>query len=332
MMNNLQMNTFTPFDNSTSLSQPTVVGVRVVANLHPSSSFKFGYKFSQTHGKCRPGFFMPINDFLSAPVDENSQCQRCSVGKFTPSDQSTYCFSCPLGTYADTEGASRCLQCPTGKFTIETGSYTVTQCKAFCRAGSFSSTGMEPCQLCPRGKWQDKVGAVVCQSCPDGWDTIGAGSTNVDPWLCFDARDVSFKIESIRARGTGLSIVVNWKLPILEVSIYDVIAIMKGDPLSSKRQLQWAYASTALGIDTPKDGEIVCTVVAGVSCKQPGASVKPWASITFDLDGAGPGTYSAVYYSKVRGIRTFFASTECVSELCPYQTDIWMTDTGNYEA
>ena len=49
--------------------------------------------------------------------------------------------------------------------------------KAFCKAGSYSPTGLEPCISCEKGFYQVKEGQKGCLKCITTTTTPGTGST-----------------------------------------------------------------------------------------------------------------------------------------------------------
>ena len=225
-------------------------------------------------------------------------------------------------------GASRCDQCPTGKSTAERGSSSPDACKSFCRAGSFSENGLEPCASCPRGTVQDKLGATFCVPCPINWITTGRtgqGFTNVAPWQCTDAGNLQFMIERMQFSGQQVTIFVTWQIPEVELHVKDLVLIVKGDPWTSIRQLQWSYASAAA-----VGGETTCSGWVGDTCREPGPNIKPWASIAFEIDISGPGLYSAVYYSWKRSARMLSTYMNCSVQDCSFDRNHWVRDSGLY--
>jgi len=112
----------------------------------------------------------------------------------------------------------------------------------------------------------------------------------------------------------------------------DIVAIFKGDPWDSIRQLQWTYASSP------------CTFTGWVddkeNCRTKGDAPEPWASQTFKKSSAGPGKYSAVYWSKQKNIRILGSTFWCPNEAelqgkttstnfaCPPDTGAWEATTG----
>lgn len=311
LIDELTYNDYTPLVRNTpsGLLSPIVVGLRIIAHINGPGGMNIGYKFSPVHGKCRPGSFAPIQNFLASSTNENVQCKPCEKGTFTPSDSSTYCFECPKGTYANVTGQSRCWPCPMGYSTVRRGSSEESHCRPYCRAGSFSSTGLEPCQLCPIHTTQDKVGAIYCDPCKSNSITTGQtgeGFTNVAPWRCMDTTNFQFFIERETIFGQKLSIVVTWRIPDAEVHVNDLVVLFKGDGWTSLRQLQWAYASAAA-----INGETVCSGWLSDICRQPGTTIKPWASVLFNVDISGPGIYSAIYFSYLKEFRMLKANWTC---------------------
>ena len=310
IIDELTYSDYTPLvRNSIEQLSPIVVGLRIVAHINGAGGMDIGYKFSPVHGKCRPGSIAEIQNFLASSANENVLCKPCEIGKFTPSDSSTYCFECPKGMYANVTGSNRCWPCPMGYSTVRRGSSEHSQCRPFCRAGSFSSTGVEPCQLCPKDTTQDKVGATYCDPCRSNSMTTGQtgrGFTRVAPWQCTDTTNLVFMIERVTKSGQQLSIVVTWRIPDHEVHVNDLVVLFKGDGWTSIRQLQWAYASAAA-----INGETICSGWIDDTCRQPGTIIKPWASVLFEVDISGAGTYSAVYFSYLKGIRMFSATWKC---------------------
>jgi hypothetical protein len=330
ILEELTVNSYTPLKNG-NISSPLIIGLRVVANVAQGSGFKLGYKFSQAHAKCRPGSMIDTTQNFLASTPETTadlKCVLCPPGKFTPTDQSTYCFECPLGTYVNGTGATRCLPCPAGHSTIQRGTTSVSQCRAYCRAGSYSNTGREPCTLCPRNTGQDKVGATFCKPCPPGSITFGqtgSGYTLVDPWTCVQSADVIFTIERTKVIGQQISFTITWKLPESQIHVNDLIVIFKGEPWQNLRQLSWAYASAVA-----TNSEVLCGLYVDDACLKPGPSTKPWASITMEVDSAGVGIYSAVYYSYKKEIRMLASIWNCTVGVCPKDLGLWETDTGLY--
>jgi len=326
ILEDVTFNDYTPLNRDANMSPPTVIGLRVIANLKTASStFRVGYKFSQSFGKCRPGYMSPSAEFPTTFAD-NTACVPCPLGQFASSDQNVYCVECPKGTYSNVTGAQRCRACPMGTSTLKRSSDHPDQCLPYCRAGSFSKTGLEPCTLCPRDTVQDKVGATFCDPCPINSFTLGAsglGYTSVHPWRCIDSTGIQFFIEKPRPTGQQITMAMTWKLPAEEVHVHDLVVLFKGDGWTSLRQLQWSYASAP-----SINGETACSGWVGDTCRQPGQSTKPWASITFQVDGAGAGAYSAIYFSFIKGIRMLSTSWTCPPEDCNFDLNQWETDTG----
>jgi hypothetical protein len=121
-----------------------------------------------------------------------------------------------------------------------------------------------------------------------------------------EGADLIFEIETVKLIGQQITFIVTWKIPERDVHVNDLIVLFKGDPWNSTRQLKWAYASAAAIND-----EVICSVWADDTCLEPGLSTKPWASITMEVDSAGDGKYSAVYFSYKKEIRMLANTWSC---------------------
>ena len=303
---------------------PLTIGVRVSAKVTPGhKGFNFGYKFVEASRACRAG---------TSSYNGALPCSSCPAGKFTPVDGHTGdCFDCPRGTYSDNVGSIKCSVCPMGTSTSEDKATSRESCISFCRAGQFSKTGLEPCQVCPKDTTQSKVGATFCDKCSAGKITLGAGTgfTNVGPWICYRSGDLVLDIDRARVDGRSLYFYVSWKLPESGLNVLDIVAIFKGDPFQSIRQLDWMYPSTST---------TTCDVFMNDNnCRQAGTAVVPHGSTVFKIDSAGPGLYGVVYFSESRRLRILGTTLLCNATasypegiFCPPDQGGWEVTTGLY--
>ena len=296
-------------------SEPLILGFRVHARVTPAhAGFKIGYKYWEASQVCRAGSFSNTG---------SEPCSLCPAGKFAAADaHAGSCFDCPIGTFSETLGSIQCSLCPEGKSTTTGGTATNEDCKMFCKAGRFSHSGLEPCSLCPRNTTQSRVGAKYCDGCPAGLVTLGAGLgfTNKLQWTCYDPKSFNVVVEQVRGIGSRLVFQISWNLPSDFVNIRDIVAIFKGDPIASVRQLQWMYGSTAT---------TACSVNwDDKECKQPGQSIVASGSTVFTIDSAGPGLYGVVYFSESLQVRVAFATYICSDTLCGPDAGGWEARTG----
>lgn len=323
----MTFNEYTPHHRSgENRSEPFVIGVRVHARVTQGhKGFSMGYRYIITEQTCKAGSSSPTGGL---------PCSLCQAGKFAAADGHTSCLDCPKGTYSDQAGSVKCLVCATGHSTPDRGSNSSMSCAQFCKAGSFSSTGLEPCQLCPRDTTQSRVGSTYCDECFAGGTTMGKhgkGYTNVFPWQCVDGTDLQFEIEEVKLYGRQLTFKVLWKIPEQHTNVGDIVAVFYGDPWDSIRQLQWTYASA-----TDCQG----WVDVSNACRQKGDKANPWSSQTFEVSSAGPGNYSIVYFSDQKKIRILGRSYLCPTKeqlpgdltggnfFCPEDTGAWEASTG----
>ena len=289
-LNNILFNDYTPYGQGSPRKDPVTLGVRLHARVMPGhAGFKIGYRFAQSDEICRAGAFSQTG---------TGPCDRCPAGKFATVDaKSGSCFECPKGTYSNGTGAIQCSACPLGKSTGDRGSNSSQDCRYFCAAGKFSTKGLEPCKECPKNTTQSRVGATYCDPCFKGGVTTGKGTgfTNVYPWICMDATNLQFVIEEVKLFGQQVTVRVLWDIPAQHLDVEDIVAVFKGDPHESIRQLQWMYASAA---DTTCIGW-----VDDLKCREKGTNVVPRGSANFEFDSAGPGLYSAVFYSERQQLR-----------------------------
>lgn len=326
--NAMTFNDYTPHLRGALREAPYVIGIRVETSVSLGhAGFSIGYTYVQARDVCRAGSFSPSG---------SQPCSLCPIGKFSSADGTTgSCLDCARGSYTREEGKIQCSLCPAGTSTVSRAANSSQSCRYFCRAGRFSRTGMEPCELCPAHTTQSKLGARYCDPCFHGHITTGksaTGFTNVFPWQCLDATDLDFQIEQVKLFARQLSMRVTWKIPEEALDVGDIVAIFKGHPYDSIRQLQWTYASAASCSGWVDDS----------GCRQKGTSIKQWASVTFRFDTAGPGNYSAVYFSHQKGIRMLVDTWHCRNEaefsgiatmdhfVCPPDAGGWEVSTGLY--
>lgn len=185
---------------------PISIGARISARLgefgefYPTPpSFTIGTSFISAAAVCLAGTFS---------MTGGQPCEACEPGKFALTDGALFCMDCPKGTYSNETGSLFCQACDNGKSTVNRSSLNASSCFAYCQAGSFSRTGLEPCQLCPRNFYSSKIGSTNCEKCPEGFVTAGQsptgfatgiGSTNIEPDICYDARDIILDFEQVWA-------------------------------------------------------------------------------------------------------------------------------------
>ncbi|XP_022803614.1 uncharacterized protein LOC111340956 [Stylophora pistillata] len=110
-------------------------------------------------------------------IYKNAYCLNCSSGMFL-NKTTEKCQDCPRGTYQDSEGQEQCLPCPPGTSTIETRTAHRISCFGFCKAGSYSPTGLEPCLPCDKGFYQEMDGQKNCLRCAVNQTTTSEGSNS----------------------------------------------------------------------------------------------------------------------------------------------------------
>ncbi|PFX23092.1 Fibropellin-1 [Stylophora pistillata] len=110
-------------------------------------------------------------------VYRNGYCLNCTAGTFLNKTSET-CQDCPIGTYQEFDGQEQCLACPPKTSTTESRTGNRTSCLAFCKAGSYSPTGLEPCLFCKKGLYQEMEGQHLCLKCGSDKTTPAEGSNN----------------------------------------------------------------------------------------------------------------------------------------------------------
>ncbi|PFX23098.1 sushi, von Willebrand factor type A, EGF and pentraxin domain-containing protein 1-like isoform X2 [Stylophora pistillata] len=110
-------------------------------------------------------------------IYRNGFCLNCSSGTFL-NKTTEKCQDCPHGAFQDSEGQEQCLPCPPGTSTIESRTANRSSCFAFCKAGSYSPTGLEPCFPCDKGSYQEVDGKKYCSQCAVNQTTTSEGSNS----------------------------------------------------------------------------------------------------------------------------------------------------------
>ncbi|CAH3198766.1 unnamed protein product [Porites evermanni] len=109
-------------------------------------------------------------------VYQEELCVSCTSGTYL-NKVLGICEDCPIGTYQEYESQESCLPCPQKTSTVESRTDHRSSCLAFCKAGSYSPTGLEPCISCEKGFYQEKEGQKGCFKCISATTTPGIGST-----------------------------------------------------------------------------------------------------------------------------------------------------------
>ncbi|XP_055973137.1 sushi, von Willebrand factor type A, EGF and pentraxin domain-containing protein 1 [Sorex fumeus] len=116
---------------------------------------------------CRPGSML-----------RGRMCVNCPLGTYYSVEYSV-CESCYMGYYQDEEGQLECKACPPGTHTEYLHSRSISECKAWCKQGTYSSTGFETCESCPLNTYQPTTGSTTCLACPQNSSTVKRGAVDI---------------------------------------------------------------------------------------------------------------------------------------------------------
>lgn len=115
----------------------------------------------------------------------------CREGQFAvlSTDKLSWdCHACRPGTYQEAINASNCDRCSVGKFSNATGATLVETCQ-LCSDGSYSlETAASSCVACEANTWQDlndpQRHAVSCQKCPGNSSHDKTASIDIHDCVC----------------------------------------------------------------------------------------------------------------------------------------------------
>jgi hypothetical protein len=143
----------------------------------PQSTLRVGARHLSEKCECNPGHFN------SSVTQEESDCQPCQAGKYTPLYAAKVCVACPLHSTC-APAASSIAQCecvadyepgPSG------GPETERPCVATCGPGRRGSRG--DCLACAKGTFKPAIG-TACSTCPAARPASAAGAVSSQKCSC----------------------------------------------------------------------------------------------------------------------------------------------------
>ncbi|KAL3877077.1 hypothetical protein ACJMK2_034832 [Sinanodonta woodiana] len=156
---------------------------------------------------CSPGTFWNLNQLRCQPCERGTyqpnsgltSCIPCESSKTTNTTGAIYpsqciffcprgyshnsstdmCDPCPVGYYQDVVDQMFCKTCGFAHTTLYQASTSINNCTEICASGTqYNTTGR--CELCLRGTYRTAgIGILDCQNCPNGFTTIGTGTTSI---------------------------------------------------------------------------------------------------------------------------------------------------------
>jgi hypothetical protein len=143
----------------------------------PQSTLRVGARHLSEKCECNPGHFN------SSVTQEESDCQPCQAGKYTPLYAVKVCVACPLHSTC-APAASSIAQCQCianyepGRFG---GPEIGMSCVATCGLGNRGTQGM--CTACAAGTFKSTVG-TACTLCPGVRTASRAGAQSISKCSC----------------------------------------------------------------------------------------------------------------------------------------------------